>query len=223
MSSTDAAPGIAVLHRDGRLIAVHKPAGMPVQPDRSGDPDLLSAVQAVCGGRAWPVHRIDRPVGGVVLFALDEGSAAALSALFRGRRVEKRYWAIVEGRMESGTLAHALQPDVRARKARTNTAGGRPVHATVSALAHGDRYTLVEVVPDGGAFHQVRAQLAAAGHPIKGDVKYGARRGRRGRIELHARALAFVHPFTASPMCIAAPPPGEPPWPALLAMVDAAP
>jgi 23S rRNA pseudouridine1911/1915/1917 synthase len=208
------------LFADAHLIAVSKPAGMPVQPDPTGDADLLTLLRHA---RKEPglelAHRIDRPVSGVVLLARTAEANSALHALFRERRMEKRYWAIVEGRVEEAhaELRHRLAHDARRHKAiASNATEGEEAFTRVRLLAQGDRYALVECMPLGGAFHQIRAQLAAWGHPIKGDVKYGARRGEKDRsIALHARSLRFVHPFTGAQVIVEARAPEAMPWPAL--------
>jgi len=220
---TDPVPdGITILHLDGQLCAALKPAGMPVQPDPTGDASLLELLSRQLADQALGlVHRLDRPVSGVVLFARDAATLAALNEHFRERRVEKRYWAIVEGRAENGVATHHLAHDAKAHRARVLPAGaatGEPARLRMTVLAHGDRYTLLEAVPEGGAFHQIRAQLAAMGHPIKGDVKYGARRGEKDRsIALHARSVRFQHPATGGTLTIEAPTPEGPLWGALLA------
>lgn len=214
-----------VLFEDAWLIALAKPAGMPVQADQSGDPDLLSAARRLRPGNRYLelAHRIDRPVSGAVLFAREPSALAALHGLFRDHAVEKRYWAIVEGKTGAGPfeLAHAIQHDTRAHRARFMSGGKPNAHMRVSVLAQGDRFALVEAVPQGGLFHQVRSQLAAWGHPIKGDVKYGARRGEADRsIALHALSLRFNHPITGAPLVIEAPRPSSGIWPMLLALQD---
>jgi len=226
MSSTEAPASISILFGDAYLLAVNKPAGMPAQPDPTGDPDLMSVLAAQCGGRIpGIVHRLDRPVSGVVLFALDEGTLAALNALFRERSVLKRYWAIVEGVVhneEWSLLEHHLAHDTKAKRARVFKGGGSPedlARLRIRTLATGSRYTLLEVEPEGGAFHQIRAQLAAFGHAIKGDVKYGARRGERDRsIALHARSVSFEHPITGQHIVVKAPAPAGPLWNALIVL-----
>jgi 23S rRNA pseudouridine1911/1915/1917 synthase len=223
--STAVPSPIVLLYADEFLCVAYKPAGMPVQPDPTGDPDLLSLLAAQLKQRDLGlVHRLDRPVSGVVLFARDAEMLAALNALFRERGIDKRYWAIVEGRMEGEqVLEHHLEHDGKARKARIIKevkASEEAARLHLKPMAVGDRYTLLELRPEGGAFHQIRAQLAAAGHPIKGDVKYGARRGERDRsIALHARSLTFHHPATDRSISVEAPAPGDPLWKALLALV----
>ncbi len=225
MSSTDG-PAITVLHIDPHLCVVNKPVGMPVQPDRTGDRCLQEQVAADLGDDALvAVHRLDRPVSGVVLFARSPGVLAQLSTMFRDRLVEKSYWAIVEGlpgKTDAVTmLEHRLDRDGRSRRARVGGPGtdGAISRLRYKVLVSGDRYAMLEVWPEGGAFHQIRAQLAASGHAIKGDVKYGARRGERDRsIALHARSIALHHPVTGSELRTVAPAPSTPVWQAFLAL-----
>lgn len=216
--------GPVLLARNDRFLVLAKPAGMPSQSDPTGDPDLLSWVRNECGvATAGPVHRLDRPVSGVMLFACTGEALAALNAQFSERAVTKTYWAIVEGAVDGRTvLENAITHDARKKKARVAT-GNDAKHARlqVRALVKGDRYTLVEVVPDGGAFHQIRAQLGAAGHAIKGDVKYGARRGEKDRsIALHARTIEFNDPVSGERVSYSAPAPATPLWTTLIALLE---
>ena len=208
------------LFEDPYLLIVHKPAGMPVQPDLTGHRSLQEVLSARFPLRPPVlVNRLDRPVSGAVLFAYDEQALAAMNKAFRERTVDKVYWAIVEGRMGSSVLHHHTVHDKRSFKSRivSGKDGDRELVLHVRSLADGDRYTLVELRPEGGAFHQIRAQLGASGHPIKGDVKYGARRGEKDRsIALHARSLGFVHPLTHRAVLAQAPAPRSPLWRTLL-------
>lgn len=226
MSNTEAHALPQVLHEDEQLAVVCKPAGMPVVQDRTGDADLLSTLM-----HKWParrddlrvLHRLDRPVSGCVLVSWDASAVAALSKAFAEGAVGKTYLAIVEGRIGEGmTLEHRAIHDARSHVARRlpmDAPKGRVLRLALRPLAHGDRYTLLEVIPEGGAFHQIRAQLAWAGHPIKGDVKYGARRASPDRsIALHAHSLAFTQPTSGHGLRVVAPAPATPPWPALLAL-----
>ncbi|HRP81730.1 MAG TPA: RluA family pseudouridine synthase [Flavobacteriales bacterium] len=208
MSNTDGPP-LDIVFRDAHLLAVNKPPGMAVQPDRTGDACLLDLVSTAFPAAAiGSPHRLDRPVSGLVVLTLDAGTLSAMDQLFRERRVTKTYLAVVEGiTAQEGTLAHRLVHRGGTRKATVAPAnGGKKVELRFRVRHTGERYTLLEVEPQGGAFHQIRAQLAAMGHPIKGDVKYGARRGERDRsIALHAWRLAFVHPVTGLPVEVEAP------------------
>jgi 23S rRNA pseudouridine1911/1915/1917 synthase len=212
-----------VLLEDAHLLVVGKPAGMPVQSDPTGDEDLLTWLRRERKEQELELaHRIDRPVSGLVLLARTAEAIGALQALFRERRIEKRYWAIVEGRVEETPteLRHRLVHDARSHEAIISKAAeGEEACTRVRLLAQGDRYALVECAPQGGAFHQIRAQLAAWGHAIMGDVKYGARRAMKDRsIGLHARSLRFTHPFTNAEVLVEAKAPVAMPWGALVGL-----
>lgn len=215
------------LWSDAHFLAVHKPAGVPVQADKTADVAVIDIVRKQWEDQridALPglAHRLDRPVSGVLLLTRTAEALAAINMLFARHAVRKTYWAIVTGLPpESGVWKHRLVHDPHKHKAYV----ARPEQQAVDAelhfkrLAQGDRYSLLELVPTGGSFHQLRAQCAASGFPIKGDVKYGARRGEQDRsIGLHARSLEFVHPFTGVQQRIEAPPPAAPLWNALRAM-----
>ncbi len=208
------------MHLDEHLLIVSKPGGVPSQPDRTGDRGVLDMVRGEHPG-AGLVHRLDRPVSGAMLLARKAEALAPCHAMFREHRVRKIYWAIVEGGVEKdATWHHVLKEDRRARRMRVAGDGvkdGLPARLNVRVLHRGDRYSLIELAPVEGRFHQLRAQCAAAGHPIKGDVKYGARRGEPDRsIALHARSLEFDHPITTAHLKVAAPPPASRIWELLL-------
>ncbi len=213
---------LEVLFSDAYFLAVVKPGGVPSQRDHSNDPCVIDlAGDGGEGGLGLP-HRLDRPVSGVMLLSRTPESLSRLSGLFAEGGVEKCYWAIVEGEPgEAGDWEHRLVHDARTQKARlANDGSGKVARLHVERLAQGDRFALVALHPERGLFHQLRAQCAAAGHPIKGDVKYGARRGEADRtIFLHARSLAFEHPFTKARIRIDAPVPAKPLWKAFSDMM----
>lgn len=222
MSNIEPVPPV-ILFQDEFLLVVDKAPGMPVQPDRTGDLSLLQQVQTLFpGGTIGSPHRLDRPVSGITLFTLTGPALRAMDALYREKRVMKSYLAIVEGRTEAkGELEHKLSHSGGTRKAKVHESDG-DVNARLkfTTRAVGERFSLIEVVPEGGAFHQIRAQLGAAGHAIKGDVKYGARRGEQDRsIALHAWRMQFKHPITGQAMKLEAPFPERSIWPALLGLV----
>jgi 23S rRNA pseudouridine1911/1915/1917 synthase len=225
-SSTERS-GIEVLLAADHFVAVSKPVGMPTQPDPTGDRSLLAEVEAWERSRTprshiGMPHRIDRPVSGVVLFTRTRDALVVMNELFRSGRVSKTYYAIVEGRTPNeGVCENVLEQDARSRRSRVVEKEGTASRLSYRTLAHGDRFSLLEVIPDGGAFHQIRAQLATAGHPIKGDVKYGARRGEPDRsIALHARSLTFEHPLFGGRVHIEAPPPITGVWPAFVRLAQ---
>ncbi|MCB0793867.1 MAG: RluA family pseudouridine synthase [Flavobacteriales bacterium] len=211
MSSTDARDDLAILFQDDHLLVLNKPSGIPVQDDQSGDTSLMAIVKdRLPKGPVGLVHRLDRPVSGAVLMTLSREAEKAMHEAFRDGRVDKRYLAVVHGRpVDHFVLEHRLVHDKRRHRARIGSGDeGRLVRLHGRVVRTGERYSLVELVPEEGAFHQIRAQLAAAGHPIKGDVKYGARRGERDRsIALHASWLRFDHPVAGLPIEVVVPPP----------------
>lgn len=212
---------LEVVYTDEHLVVVNKPPGIAVQPDRSGDESLLLRVQGAFPGVAiGSPHRLDRPVSGLVVFTRSAAALRGMDALYRERGVGKTYLAVVEGRLEGeGTLEHRLVHAGGTRKAVVAAGqSGQAVQVHYVVRVQGDRYCLLEVRPEGGAFHQIRAQLAAAGHPIKGDVKYGARRGEKDRsIALHAWRLRFAHPATGAEVLLEAAPPCGGIWAKLMA------
>ncbi len=218
MSNIDEAV-LDVVFQDAHLLVVNKSPGWSVQPDRNGDRSLLQLVQAAHPHCAiGSPHRLDRPVSGLVVFALDSEALRGMDRLYREQQVAKSYLAVVEGATgQEGMLCHRLLHKGGSRKAETTGHGdGREVQLHYRTRMQGERYSLLEVEPQGGAFHQIRAQLAAAGHPIKGDVKYGARRGEKDRsIALHAWRLRFQHPISAKEVSLEAPVPNAGIWRAL--------
>lgn len=220
--------GLRVLYSDPHLLCVWKPGGVPSQSDPTGDPSVIELLsQDTLWRSELPLglpHRLDRPVSGALLLTRSQEALVALSALFAEGKVAKRYWAIVEGRPpEKGTWENVLAHDARTHRSRVvrSGGGGRPVRLEYARLAQGERYSLLELAPVGGFFHQLRAQCGAAGHPIKGDVKYGARRGEPDRtIALHARSVSFPHPIERIQLHIDAPPPQGALWNALAGMVE---
>lgn len=216
LSNTEGAPPIQVLHGGDGWVAVNKPPGMPVQADPTGAPHLLRLVRDQLGFAGLElVNRLDRPVSGAVVLA--HGRAlTGLNEAFRERTVRKVYQALVEGVVEGPSevrLVHRLVQDARTHKARQADPdqGGRQAVLMVKVVRVFDRYTLLHLEPREGHFHQLRAQLSIWGHPIRGDVKYGARRGERDRsIALHAWQLHL--PFGSGVILVEAPVPATPAW-----------
>jgi 23S rRNA pseudouridine1911/1915/1917 synthase len=220
---------LQVLYEDNHLLAVYKPAGVLSQGDETGDPTLLDAAKAWLKHKyAKPgnvylglVHRLDRPVAGVLLFAKTSKAAGRLSAEFRSGRVEKVYRAVVEGTPDPAerTLTGSVLKDEETKRSRlveAGTAGAREAELHYRVLGTEKGVSLLEVVPKTGRSHQIRVQLAGIGHPILGDVKYGASAPLPGgEIALYARALSFRHPTRDETVEIAAGPPPLWPWPVL--------
>ena len=216
-----------ILYEDNHLLVVNKHAGDLVQPDPSGESALEDQIKAFIKRRdAKPgavflgvVHRIDRPVSGAVLFAKTSKALVRLNEMIREGRIRKTYWALTE-RMpdpESGELLHYILRDGRTNRSRAFDApkgDAKQARLRYATLGVGTRYTLVEVELITGRHHQIRAQLSKIGCPIKGDLKYGARRSNPdGGISLHSRAIEFTHPVRREPVRITAPvPAGDNLW-----------
>ena len=217
-----------ILHEDNHLLGVVKPANLLVQGDRTGDATLLDLAAAYLKERhAKPgnvyvglVHRLDRPVSGVVLLARTSKAAGRLSAQFRDHTVQKHYLALVQGGppAAAGELADHLAAE-RDEQGVTRAAprpfpGSRPARLRYRVLRDGPDRSLLLVELITGRRHQIRAQLALAGCPVWGDVKYGAaRRPAPAGIGLHAWRLQVAHPVGGAPVVLNAPPPLD--WPRL--------
>jgi 23S rRNA pseudouridine1911/1915/1917 synthase len=220
-----------ILFENDSLIAVNKTRYIRVQAGRSGGSSLeeetaalLAARQAVSGAAAERkpflglVHRIDQPVTGVVVFAKTPRALARLNAAFQQREVTKIYWAVVDTPppAEEGCLEHYLTFDLKQNKARVFSKplkGGKKAQLRYRLVGKSERYVFLEIRLLSGRPHQIRAQLAAAGCHIKGDLKYGAARSNPGGgIHLHARHLAFHDPETGQLIEINSPPPEDTLW-----------
>lgn len=220
-------PGDWVLVKNNQFIAFNKPPGLPVQPDKTGDTSLLQLAEIYCKSKLYPVNRLDRPASGVVLFAKTKSAVGSLNDQFKQGTVSKTYLAVVKDapKEAEGQLQHFVEKNGRTnRTVASNEASdqGQPAILKYRLAGSSDTYHLLEVELLTGRHHQIRAQLAAMGCPIKGDVKYGARRGNRDRsIHLHAWKLAFRHPVSGEQVSLLAPPPEEVVWGAFASMDDA--
>jgi 23S rRNA pseudouridine1911/1915/1917 synthase len=222
---------LRILYEDNHILAVNKMPSDIVQGDRTGDETLADRVREhlrIAYGKSGNVfvgipHRLDRPTSGVVLFARTDKALERLSAMFREGGVRKIYWAMVAERppADSGSLAHWLRRNPAQNKsyAVAGPGGGtREARLHYHLLFSLERYHLLEIELETGRHHQIRAQLAAIGCHIKGDLKYGAARSNPGGgIHLHARQVSFVHPVRKSPLVITADPPKDPVWDAVMA------
>lgn len=212
-----------VVYEDNHLVVVNKKPGEIVQGDKTGDTPLSEEVKrylkekynkpgnVFCG----VVHRIDRPVGGLVVFARTSKALTRLNEMLRKGELHKTYWALVEGHpeKESDTLTSWLVNNQKLNKTyltEENNPEAKKSVLTYKTIGRGDRYTLLEVNLLTGRKHQIRAQLASIGHPIKGDLKYGAKRSNKdGGISLLARSIEFVHPVSKEHINLSAPVPQE--------------
>jgi 23S rRNA pseudouridine1911/1915/1917 synthase len=223
---------LAILYEDNHLLAVNKKPSDIVQGDRTGDSTLADQVREhlrTAYGKPGNVfvgipHRLDRPTSGVVLFARTEKALQRLSQMFREGGVRKIYWAVVAERppAESGSLVSWLKRNPVQNKSyvvKDHAGGAREARLSYRLLFSLERYHLLEIELQTGRHHQIRAQLAAVGCHIKGDLKYGAARSNPGGgIHLHARQVSFVHPVRQTPLLITADPPADPVWDAALAL-----
>jgi len=201
-----------LIYRDDTLIVVNKPAGLLAVPGRGADKQdcLASRVQAEFPD-ALVVHRLDMATSGLLLFARGAEMQRRLSHLFREREVQKRYVAVVSGRLEllSGEIDLPLIRDWPNRpRQKVDFATGKPSLTRYRVLAHDDGTTRVELEPVTGRTHQLRVHMAAIGHPIMGDALYGGEtEGRAERLLLHASALSFAYPLNAEMLNLASEPP----------------
>jgi 23S rRNA pseudouridine1911/1915/1917 synthase len=206
---------MTILYEDADLIALNKPASVPTQADETGVKSLVEIAEKKLKTKLFVVHRLDRPTSGVVVFAKNEHSAADLSGQFQGRKTQKTYFAIVEKKPEkdTDTLVHFLVQNPSGNKsfiAAEGTLNAKRAEMRYTLKGSSDRYFLLEITLLTGRHHQIRAQLAAVGCPIKGDVKYGARRSNADRsIHLHAAELIFNQPKSGAKLTIKAPLPSE--------------
>ena len=218
-----------VLYEDNHIIIVRKESGEIVQGDKTGDRTLADDVKAYIKEQyAKPgavflgvVHRLDRPVAGLVVFARTSKALSRLNDMFRNGEVKKTYWAIVKNTPvpESGTLSHWLVRNEKQNKSyayTTEKPDSKLARLNYRTLAKSDNYTLVEVELLTGRHHQIRCQLSSIGCPIKGDLKYGAPRSNPdGSISLFARSVDFIHPVSKQHIHIDADVPADNLWQAL--------
>lgn len=218
-----------VIYEDNHVIIVSKDSGEIVQGDKTGDEPLSETVKRWIKEKyAKPgnvflgvVHRLDRPVWGTVVFAKTSKALSRLNDMFRLGKVHKTYWAIVENcpREMEGEIHSWLLRNERQNKSYSydrERAGAKEARLLYKVIGHSDRYTLVEVRLLTGRHHQIRCQLASIGCPIKGDLKYGARRSNPdGSICLLARRVEFTHPVSGKEIVAEAPAPRDNLWRAI--------
>ena len=226
---------MTVLYEDNHIIAVNKTCNEIVQGDKTGDTPLSETVKAYIKAKynkpgevfLGVTHRLDRPTSGVVLFARTSKALARMNAMFQSHdQIKKTYWAIVQGapkqpeaRLENWLVRNETQNKTYIAKQGAKDA--KQAILSYKTLAKGEHYSLLEVNLETGRHHQIRCQLAAIGFPVKGDLKYGAKRSNPdGGICLHARKIEFIHPVSKENICITAPYPEDSLWQQLAASVQ---
>ena len=235
-----------VLYEDNHIIAVNKTCNEIVQGDKTGDTPLSETVKAYIKEKynkpgevfLGVTHRLDRPTSGVVLFARTSKALARLNEMFREKSsslpfregsglgpIKKTYWAIVQGapKQSEARLENWLVRNEAQNKSYIAKPGAKEAKQAIlsyKTLAKGENYTLLEVNLETGRHHQIRCQLAAIGCPIKGVLKYCAKRSNPdGGICLHARQIEFIHPVSKQNICITAPVPNDSLWQQFAALV----
>ena len=218
---------MTVLYEDNHIIAVNKTCSEIVQGDKTGDAPLSETVKAYIKEKynkpgevfLGVTHRLDRPTSGVVLFARTSKALSRLNEMFKSHeQIRKTYWAIVQGKpkMPEARLENYLIRNEKQNKSYIAKPGAKDAKLailTYKTLTVGEHYSLLEINLETGRHHQIRCQLAAIGCPVKGDLKYGAKRSNTdGGICLHARQIEFEHPVSHEQINIIAPTPEDSIW-----------
>ncbi|MDE6628617.1 MAG: RluA family pseudouridine synthase [Muribaculaceae bacterium] len=212
-----------VVYEDNHIIVVNKAPGEIVQGDKTGDEPLVETLRRYIKEKyAKPgnvfcgvVHRLDRPVGGLVIFAKTSKALTRLNEMLRKGEIHKTYWAISRNapREPEGELTHYITTTERNNKSYASLvpkAGGKEARLRYRCVASTERYNLLEVELLTGRKHQIRVQLSAIGCPIKGDLKYGDKRSNPdGSISLLARRIEFIHPVSKERISLTAPVPKD--------------
>ena len=209
---------LTVLYEDNHVIAVCKPAGVLTQGDKSGDPSLINEVKKYLKEKYKKpgnvflglVHRLDRPVAGIVLFARTSKGASRLSEQLRNHTIEKTYHALVVGKPDAKTLVNYLTKDKARKKADVQENTGQRAELEYDVVASYGKYSLVKILLKTGRFHQIRAQFSFAGFPVLGDTKYGAPSALPDKsIALCATSIAFMLPTRDERKMVSIPIPSE--------------
>lgn len=219
-----------VIYEDNHIIVVNKESGEIVQGDKTGDTPLSDCVKDYLKRKYQKpgnvflgvVHRLDRPVSGLVVFAKTSKALSRLNEMFRKGEVHKTYWAIVKNapKEPSGRLTHWICRNEKLNKSyayNSEVIGSKKAVLDYRLLASGDNYHILEIRLLTGRHHQIRCQLSAMGSPIRGDLKYGAQRSNPdGSISLLSRHVEFVHPVSKELVSLDAPLPKDNLWQKIL-------
>ncbi|MDI9257260.1 RluA family pseudouridine synthase [Flavobacterium sedimenticola] len=229
MKEVSTKDNLQVLHEDNHIIVVNKRVGDIVQGDKTGDKPLSEVVKEYIKEKynkpgevfLGVVHRLDRPTTGIVVFARTSKALTRLNELFSNRETQKTYWAVVKNKppQDHDTLVHFLKrnPQNNTSKAHLKEVPeSKKASLDYKVIAALNHYFALEINLHTGRHHQIRAQLAAIGCPIKGDLKYGFDRSNPdGGIHLHARKLVFTHPVSKETLSLVAPVPDDAIWQAI--------
>lgn len=215
-----------ILYEDNHLIAVNKQVSDLVQADATGDEVLGDQIKTYIKKKynkpgdvfLGVVHRLDRPVTGVVIFARTSKALTRMNEMFQRHEVKKTYWAVVKNQppQEEGQLVHYLHRDPAQNKSfayNKPKGSAKEARLTYRLIGATNNFYLLEIDLQTGRHHQIRCQLAKIGCPVKGDLKYGfARSNPDGGIHLHARQVRFIHPVKKEEILVVAQPPSDPLW-----------
>ena len=208
-----------ILFEDNHLIIINKKPGDIVQKDKTNDISLLEIVKEYLKrkynkpGNVYLglIHRIDRPTSGLVMFAKTSKALSRMNNMLKGKMIVKTYWAITKNKPEkkSSQLVHWLKKNEKKNKSThfsRETKNAKKAILDYKIIKELENYFLLEIIMGSGRHHQIRCQLQAIGCPIKGDLKYGAKRSNSdGSIDLHAKHLKFIHPVTKKEVNLNAP------------------
>ena len=217
---------LEIIYEDNHLIAINKRPGDLVQGDKTGDNTLIDQVKNYIkkkynkprGVFLGLIHRLDRPTSGLILFAKTSKALRRINKQFKDRKTQKKYWAIIDKSFDSnsGTLTHWLKRNPKMNKSFANN---EEVNHSKKAILHYKKiiklrkYCVLEIDLETGRHHQIRSQLSFIGFPVKGDLKYNAKRKNPdASIDLHARSLTINHPTTKKKITFLASPPIKPQW-----------
>lgn len=215
-----------ILYEDNHIIIINKRPSEIVQGDKTGDEPLSDRVKEYIKKKykkpgdvfLGVVHRLDRPVSGIVIFARTSKALTRLNDMLREKQIKKTYWAVSANLPpdESGHLVNFLVRDQKKNKSfitKEGKMGAKKAELTYTHIKGSDKYHLMEVELLTGRHHQIRVQLSHVGCPIRGDLKYGAQRSNKdASIHLHARKIEFLHPVKKEIIRLEADPPDEPLW-----------
>ncbi|AOZ91255.1 RluA family pseudouridine synthase [Paenibacillus crassostreae] len=217
---------IPILYEDNHLLGIVKPVNVPTQEDASGDPDLVNILKQDIKDRyskpgnvfVGLIHRLDRPVGGAMIFAKTSKAASRLSESVRSHKFRKVYLAVIHGSLKSsqGRLTDTLLKDSRTNTVSVvpkGTAGAKDAILDYKVIGTSDSLSLVQVELLTGRSHQIRVQFSHAGHPLYGDQKYGVHLNKAGQqIALWSVFVGFPHPVTKEEVTLVSSPPSQYPW-----------